>query len=146
MQEDTVVGLPRPGGTVEDDPLLAVLREGARQMRPRRSRPRWQPSLRCTPIRSTRNGVVAWSAMAMHQSERFRPGSGRSRSGAPACATAAQAGFVVLKSPHMPSVFVELGYLSNPADEKALADDARIARLATTVTRAVDIYFGAGPS
>jgi transposase-like protein len=32
MQEDTVVGLPRPGGTVEDDPLLAVLREGARQM------------------------------------------------------------------------------------------------------------------
>jgi putative transposase len=32
MEEDTVVGLPRPGGTVEDDPLLAVLREGARQM------------------------------------------------------------------------------------------------------------------
>jgi putative transposase len=32
MQEDTVVGLPRPGGTVEDDPLLCVLRDGARQM------------------------------------------------------------------------------------------------------------------
>jgi len=32
MEEDTVVGLPRPGGTVEDDPLLGVLREGARQM------------------------------------------------------------------------------------------------------------------
>jgi len=32
MEEDTVVGLPRPGGMVEDDPLLAVLREGARQM------------------------------------------------------------------------------------------------------------------
>jgi putative transposase len=32
MQEDTVVGLPRPGGAVEDDPLLVVLREGARQM------------------------------------------------------------------------------------------------------------------
>ena len=32
MEEDTVVGLPRPGGTVEEDPLLAVLREGARQM------------------------------------------------------------------------------------------------------------------
>ncbi|MDQ4105750.1 MAG: IS256 family transposase [Actinomycetota bacterium] len=27
-----VVGLPRPGGTVEDDPLLYVLRTGARQM------------------------------------------------------------------------------------------------------------------
>ncbi len=32
MPEDTVVGLPRPGGTVEDDPLLCVLREGARRM------------------------------------------------------------------------------------------------------------------
>lgn len=32
MGEDTVVGLPRPGGTVEENPLLAVLREGARQM------------------------------------------------------------------------------------------------------------------
>src|ERR671911_2461209 len=32
MEEVTVIGLPRPGGTVEDDPLLAVLREGARQM------------------------------------------------------------------------------------------------------------------
>ncbi len=27
MEEGNVVGLPRPGGTVEDDPLLAVLRE-----------------------------------------------------------------------------------------------------------------------
>ena len=32
MEDDTVVGLPRPGGAVEDDPLLVVLREGARQM------------------------------------------------------------------------------------------------------------------
>src|SRR5687768_6455289 len=32
MEEDTVVELPRPGGTVEDGPRLAVLREGARQM------------------------------------------------------------------------------------------------------------------
>jgi hypothetical protein len=32
MEEDTVVGLPRPSGTVDDDPLLCVLRDGARQM------------------------------------------------------------------------------------------------------------------
>ena len=57
----------------------------------------------------------------------------------------AQAGFVVLKSPDMPSVLIELGYLSNPADEKALADDAHIARLAAAVARAVDGYFGVGP-
>ena len=32
MEEDTVVPLPRPGATLADDPLLAVLREGARRM------------------------------------------------------------------------------------------------------------------
>ena len=31
MEEDTVVALPRPGSGVTDDPLLAVLREGARR-------------------------------------------------------------------------------------------------------------------
>ena len=55
-----------------------------------------------------------------------------------------QAGFVVLTSPEMPSVLVELGYLSNPADEQALADDAHLARLATAIARAVEVYFGAG--
>jgi N-acetylmuramoyl-L-alanine amidase len=58
----------------------------------------------------------------------------------------AQAGFVVLTSPDMPSVLIELGYLSNPADEQALADDAHIARLAVAIARAVDAYFGAPPS
>ena len=32
MEEPTVVPPPRPGATVADDPLLAVLREGARRM------------------------------------------------------------------------------------------------------------------
>jgi putative transposase len=32
VEEGNVVGLPRPGGTVEDDPRLDVLRKGARQM------------------------------------------------------------------------------------------------------------------
>jgi N-acetylmuramoyl-L-alanine amidase len=58
----------------------------------------------------------------------------------------AQAGFIVLQSPDMPSVLIELGYLSNPADEEALRDDAHIARLASAVALAVDAYFGAEPS
>ena len=58
----------------------------------------------------------------------------------------ARAGFIVLTSPDMPSVLIELGYLSNSGDEKALADDAHIARLATAIARAVDAYFGAEPS
>ena len=32
MEEDTVLALPRPGSSLTDDPLLAVLREGARRM------------------------------------------------------------------------------------------------------------------
>jgi N-acetylmuramoyl-L-alanine amidase len=58
----------------------------------------------------------------------------------------ARAGFVVLMSPDIPSVLIELGYLSNPAEERALADGAHIARLAAAVARAVDLYFGVRPS
>jgi N-acetylmuramoyl-L-alanine amidase len=58
----------------------------------------------------------------------------------------ARAGFVVLKSPDMPSVLVELGYLSNPDDERALADPAHIAKLAAAVVRAIDRHFGFTPS
>ena len=52
-----------------------------------------------------------------------------------------QAGFVVLKSPDMPSVLVELGYLSNAADEQALSDPDHLAQLAGAMVRAIDQYF-----
>ena len=32
MEEDSVASLPRPGASVAEDPLSAVLREGARRM------------------------------------------------------------------------------------------------------------------
>ncbi len=51
------------------------------------------------------------------------------------------AGFAVLKAPDIPSVLLELGFLSNPKDEKALKSRRYRNKLATALTRGVDRYF-----
>jgi len=51
------------------------------------------------------------------------------------------AGFAVLKAPDVPSVLVELGFLSNRKDEKALKDKKFRAKLAKGMVRAVIGYF-----
>jgi N-acetylmuramoyl-L-alanine amidase len=51
------------------------------------------------------------------------------------------AGFVVLKSPDMPSVLVELGYLSNREDERRLTDPKYLAKLAGALVDGIDAYF-----
>lgn len=51
------------------------------------------------------------------------------------------AGFAVLKSPDVPSVLVELGYLSNPRDESLLRSPEHRRRVARSITRAIDAYF-----
>lgn len=51
------------------------------------------------------------------------------------------AGFAVLKSPDMPSVLVELGYISNTQDAANLDDPAFREKLAQAALRAVDRYF-----
>ena len=51
------------------------------------------------------------------------------------------AGFAVLKAPDIPSVLIEMGYLSNRADEKRLRSDADRAKLAAAMRRAVDSFF-----
>lgn len=48
-----------------------------------------------------------------------------------------QAGFVVLKAPEIPSVLVELGFLSHPLDEAALRRPEHRGRLARALSRAV---------
>jgi N-acetylmuramoyl-L-alanine amidase len=51
------------------------------------------------------------------------------------------AGFAVLKAPDIPSVLVELGYLSNRRDEKLLRDPRQRRRMAVAMARAVKLYF-----
>ena len=51
------------------------------------------------------------------------------------------AGFRVLKAPDVPSVLVEMGYVSNRKDERMLRDPARRRDLMRAVVRAVDRYF-----
>lgn len=51
------------------------------------------------------------------------------------------AGFAVLKAPDVPSVLVEMGYLSNATDEKLLLSAAYRRKLAVAITRAMDRFF-----
>lgn len=51
------------------------------------------------------------------------------------------AGFAVLKAPDIPSVLVELGYLSNPTDELLLRNPRQRKRMAAAMSTAVEQYF-----
>lgn len=51
------------------------------------------------------------------------------------------AGFAVLKSPDVPSVLMELGYLSNRRDEKLLRDPRHHEVLARSILRATEAFF-----
>ena len=56
-----------------------------------------------------------------------------------------QAAFVVLKSPDIPSLLVETGYISNPAQEKKLKDPVYQQQLASAIVEGVAAYFAAHP-
>ncbi len=51
------------------------------------------------------------------------------------------AGFAVLKAPDVPSVLLELGYLSNPKEERQLKQKSYRRNLAEATVKAVDKYF-----
>lgn len=51
------------------------------------------------------------------------------------------AGFAVLKAPDVPSVLIELGFLSNAADEKLLNTPAHRRKLADAIADGIDRYF-----
>ncbi|QDH15614.1 N-acetylmuramoyl-L-alanine amidase [Oecophyllibacter saccharovorans] len=54
---------------------------------------------------------------------------------------ARHAGFVVLKSADIPSVLVEMGFMSNPHDEAALRQSGHRQQVALAMKAAVDHYF-----
>jgi len=51
------------------------------------------------------------------------------------------AGFRVLKAPDVPSVLIELGYVSNPSDLKELTSEGWRSRAAEAVAQAINTYF-----
>lgn len=57
-----------------------------------------------------------------------------------------QAGFAVLTAPDVPAILLEVGYLSNRADERLLLNKAHQQRLARAITDAADRYFGIPPA
>jgi len=51
------------------------------------------------------------------------------------------AGFAVLKSPTVPSVLFEIGYMSNKQEEKLLRSEAHRKKIVKSMTTAIDAYF-----
>ena len=51
------------------------------------------------------------------------------------------AGFAVLKAPDTPSILVELGYLSNPDEERLLNRQHHRRKVAAGIVRSLDKYF-----
>jgi N-acetylmuramoyl-L-alanine amidase len=56
-----------------------------------------------------------------------------------------QAGFLVLKSPDVPSILVETAYISNPDEEKKLRSKGHQDKLANAILRGIRKYFHENP-
>src|SRR5437764_6597001 len=80
MEEGTVVPLPRPGATLADDPLLAVLREGARRMLTQAVEAEVEAFLAAHPASRMIRAAGVWCATGTRRSGTSRRGSARSRS------------------------------------------------------------------
>jgi N-acetylmuramoyl-L-alanine amidase len=59
--------------------------------------------------------------------------------------TVQQAGFLVLKSPDLPSILVETAFISNPAEEKKLRDTGYQGRLSNSIVAGIRSYFYTNP-
>jgi N-acetylmuramoyl-L-alanine amidase len=59
--------------------------------------------------------------------------------------TVQQAGFIVLKSPDVPSILVETAFISNPAEEAKLKSDSHRNNLANAILSGIRNYFYTNP-
>ena len=83
--------------------------------------------------RATRNRSSAFAQMVVSNIEGEAPLLRRSHR---------DAGFMVLLAPDVPAVLLEMGFISNPADERLLSDPGRRGALMNAVGDAIDDYFG----
>jgi len=56
-----------------------------------------------------------------------------------------QAGFVVLKSPDIPSILIETGFISNPTESRRLSSRKYQRKIATSISSGVRTYFNSEP-
>jgi len=56
-----------------------------------------------------------------------------------------QAGFAVLKSPDIPSILIEIGYISNPKEAKALSSRSHQKKLAKAIFKGLKTYIEQNP-
>src|SRR3954469_10290746 len=87
MEEHIVVSLPKPGSGVTDDPLLAVLREGARRMLMQAIEAEVEMFLAAHAGLVEEGAGGGSCAMVMRPSGGSRPALARSRSAGPRCVT-----------------------------------------------------------
>jgi N-acetylmuramoyl-L-alanine amidase len=91
-------------------------------------------------IDATQSEIIGMSASAAERVVSALEGVGEMRK-----AQVQRAGFVVLKSPAIPSMLVETAYISNPTEERRLRSTEQQMRLADAIAGGVRSYFMQNP-
>ena len=89
---------------------------------------------------ATQNEIIGVSASAAERVVNALEGVGEVRK-----AQVQRAGFVVLKSPAIPSMLVETAYISNPGEERRLSSASQQTRLAEAIATGVRSFFVLNP-
>src|SRR5256884_5154508 len=97
-------------------------------------------ALRPVLIDAAQNQMIGVSASAAERVVSALEGVGDVRR-----AQVQQAGFVVLKSPDIPSMLIETAYISNPAEERRLRSAREQARFADAIAGGLRSYFTQNP-